>query len=100
MEGAILIVFHMDGCPHCKAVTGSESACRPLQGVRVLEIEASHPAVEDLRIQSFPTIWLSLPRDAYAYTTGRPRATGALQDWIDSKIAKEEVPSPALFSFW
>ena len=97
MLGAILIVFHMKGCPHCRAVTGPQSACRPLGGVRVLEVEAAHPAVEDVAITSFPTIWLSLPDASYAYPAGRARETDAIQDWIDSKLFKASSTLP---SFW
>ena len=80
-----LVVFHMIGCPHCAAVTGSQSACASLRDVKVLEIESQHPLVEELDIPSFPTIWLSTPSVVFEYNGGQ-RTTDALQSWIASKM--------------
>jgi hypothetical protein len=86
MSGAVLVVFHMTGCPHCISVTGSSGACAGLKDVGVLEIEAMHPLVEHLRITSFPRIWLSTSDNAWEYRSG-PRTSEAIQEWIYSKLA-------------
>lgn len=85
MTGAILVVFHMTGCPHCLSVTGSEGACAALKDVGVLEVEARHPLAEELGITSFPRIWLSTPDNAWEYRSGR-RTSDAIQEWIHSKV--------------
>lgn len=80
----------MKGCPHCTAVTGSQGACAALKDVGVLEVEASHPLVEDVGVTSFPRIWLSTPDNAWEYSSGR-RTTDSIQSWIASKLA--DTPS-------
>lgn len=63
-----LVVFHMDGCPHCKAVTGPDSALRAVRDlVPVYEVEAQEPLARRMRIASFPTILLSTPLVAFKY---------------------------------
>ena len=86
----ILVVFHMNGCGHCKAVSGPDSVCAGLRDVHVMEVESEDPLTELLGIQSFPTIWLSSPDKVVAYNSGE-RSTDALQDWIFSKIAQKPL---------
>lgn len=67
-----LVVFHMDGCPHCKAVTGPDSALRAVRDlVSVYEVEAREPLAQRLEISSFPTILLSTPFVAFKYEGNR-----------------------------
>ena len=78
----VLVVFHMDGCPHCPPAL---QACEGVQDAAVVTIESRHPLVEDLGIASFPTIWLSVPSAAFEYRKG-PRTTDAIQGWLASKL--------------
>jgi len=67
-----LVVFHMDGCPHCKAVTGPDSVLRAVSDlVPVYEVEAQEPLAKRLEIASFPTILLSTPLVAFKYEGDR-----------------------------
>jgi len=67
-----LVVFHMDGCPHCEAVTGPDSALRAVGDlVSVYEVEAREPLAQRLEISSFPTILLSTPFVAFKYDGNR-----------------------------
>ena len=84
MAGPILAVFHMDGCPHCEAVTGPAGACARLKNVSVLEVESRHPLVRDVNITSFPHLWLSTPDAVWEFNGSR--TTDALQAWIGEKL--------------
>lgn len=79
---AVVVVFHMNGCPHCPPAL---EACNKLQDTNVVSIESQHPLVEDLGISSFPTILLSLPSALFEYRKG-PRSTDAIQKWLASKL--------------
>lgn len=63
-----LVVFHMHGCPHCKAVTGPESAAKGVADlVPVYEIESSDPLSKKVGVASFPTIMLVTPHVVFQF---------------------------------
>jgi glutaredoxin len=67
-----LVVFHMNGCPHCAAVTGPQSATRGVQDlVPVYEVEASDPLARKMGVSSFPTIFLSTPLVTFKFENAR-----------------------------
>ncbi len=78
----VLVVFHMNGCPHCPPAL---EACDGVRGASLVTVEAGHPLVRELGISSFPTIWLSSPAAAFEYKSG-PRSTEGIQKWVDSKL--------------
>jgi hypothetical protein len=78
----ILVVFHMRGCPHCPSAL---AACEKLQSANVLAVEDAHPMVTELGINSFPTIWLSLPDGLFEYR--KPQRTSQdIEAWIQQKM--------------
>jgi hypothetical protein len=77
---AIVVVFHMHGCPHCPPLL---DACRDLRRAHVVEVEAQNPLVDQLGISSFPTLWLSTPKDVFHYTG--PRTAADIDAWIETK---------------
>ena len=80
-RSAILVIFYMNGCPHCPA---AQDACDGVGNLPTVHIESSHPLVKELGIHSFPTIWLSTPTAVYQYKD-RPRVSRAIKIWILSK---------------
>ena len=88
MRPAVVIVFHMRGCPHCVEVTGPQGACSKLKRVVVLEIESAHPLPSQVGVRSFPTLWLSTPTSVREYD-GRERSPEALQKWVDLAAADD-----------
>ena len=67
-----LVVFHMDGCPHCSAVTGPQSTLRAVEDlVPIYEVEAKEPLTRAMGIASFPSILLSTPLVAFEYEGDR-----------------------------
>jgi hypothetical protein len=64
-----VVVFHMDGCPHCKAVTGKSSVLREGAGdlAPIYEIESSDPLSRNMGITSFPSIFVVTPIVAFAF---------------------------------
>jgi len=81
-----LVVFYMNGCPHCAAVTGPNSACRGLEDlVDLYEIEASDPLTRAVGVTSFPTIMVVNPFFAFAYDG--PRKREAIREYILRKMA-------------
>jgi hypothetical protein len=83
----VLIVFKMEGCPHCEAVSGPKSACLALKEVVVLEIAHDHELTKALKIPGFPAVWLS-QKDCVHEFTGQ-RTTADIQDWIHAHIRAE-----------
>lgn len=84
----ILVVFHMQGCPHCPPAI---EAARQMRGVHVVGIGSEHSIVDKLGIQSFPTIWLALPHDIFDYGQ-RHRKVPDMQEWIRGKL-ETSIPS-------
>jgi hypothetical protein len=67
-----LVVVHMHGCPHCKAVTGPESAARGVADLApVYEIESSNPLSQELGVTSFPSIFFSTPHAVFRFEGSR-----------------------------
>ena len=63
-----LVVFHMHGCPHCKAVTGPESTARAVADlVPVYEIESSNALAQKVGVQSFPSIYFATPHAVFHF---------------------------------
>ena len=83
-QDPVLVVFHLAGCPYCKAVVGPGSICRDLAKVHLLEIGADHHLGHDLQIQAFPTMLLVLPNQTYQYNGARTKE--ALSAWIQGKL--------------
>ena len=80
-----LLVFHLNGCGHCREVTGPDSQCGPLADLLpVYEIEASHPLAQEMGISGFPTI--VYVNKALAFTREGPRDTLALRKWVLDKM--------------
>ena len=76
-----LLVFHMHGCPHCRAVVGSDGLGAALKDdVDVYEIEASHPLCEALDVRSFPSFAVLDDDRYYAWRRGAPRTVEAFRD--------------------
>ena len=75
-----LVVFHMNGCPHCRHVAGRTSKLNNLMNAEVLEIESSHPICQKMKVNSFPTIWLSQPDLLLEYNGMRDR--NSITRWI------------------
>ena len=82
-----LVVFYMNGCPHCKAVTGPQSVCR--EGlddlVDLYEIEASDSLTRAVGVTSFPTIVLVNPLFAFAFEGARE--SEAIREFVLRKMA-------------
>ena len=69
---ASLVVFHMNGCPHCKAVTGPQSVTRGAQDlVPVYEVESSDPLAKRMGVSSYPTIFFSTPLVTFKFEGAR-----------------------------
>jgi hypothetical protein len=69
---ASLVVFHMNGCPHCRAVTGPQSATRGVQDlVPVYEVESSDPLAKTMGVSSYPTIFFSTPFVTFKFENAR-----------------------------
>lgn len=87
MASQALVVFHMNGCPHCEAVTGPNSACRGLQDlVDLYEVEASDPLTRAVGISSFPTILVVNPLFAFSYDGARQ--TSEIRSYTLQKMAQ------------
>jgi hypothetical protein len=81
-------VFHMIGCPHCRAVTGPQGALAPLsrfQHLSVVEIESADPLCEAMSVNSFPTIFLVTKESVFRYPSSGDRTTEAFERWIASR---------------
>ena len=79
---AILVVFHMKGCPHCPRVL---KLCRNISGIDRVEVESAHPLCDDAGVRAFPSVVLALPH--VAYEAERSVATPEeLLSWIQSKL--------------
>ena len=82
-----LVVFHMIGCPHCKAVSGPNSILRGIEDlVPVYEIESSDPATKQAGISSFPTIRLVTPLVTFGYEG--PRTLEDLRRFVIEKMGQ------------
>ena len=69
---ASLVVFHITGCPHCKAVTGPQSVTRGAQDlVPVYEVESSDPLAKRMGVSSYPTIFFSTPLVTFKFEGAR-----------------------------
>jgi len=67
-----LVVFHMKGCPHCKAVTGPQSAAKAVGDLLpVYEIESSDPLAKQMGVSSFPTIFFTAPGLSFKFDRDR-----------------------------
>jgi hypothetical protein len=84
----ILLIFHMDGCPHCPPAL---RAAKRVVGAHVLSAESKHPLVRELGVGSFPSIWLSLPNDLFEFQKPT-RGASELNDWIAEKTRNLESP--------
>lgn len=82
MTRAIIVVFHMKGCPHCPPALEAANAVKT---AHVVNISSDHPVVKQLNISSFPTIWLSLPSTLFDYGS-KERNTPALEQYIMDKL--------------
>jgi len=82
-----LVVFHMNGCPHCKAVTGPESVARGVADlVPVYEVEASDPLSKKMGVTSFPQIFLSTPHVVFQFEGARTPT--ALREFVLEKLGQ------------
>lgn len=80
-----LVVFHMHGCPHCKAVTGEESVLRSVADLLpVVEVESSDPLARTAGVKSFPTIMLVTPAVSFEYQG--PRTPEAIRNFVSEKM--------------
>lgn len=83
-----LVVFHMNGCPHCAAVTGPQSACRGLEDlVDLYEIEAADPLTRAVGVSSFPCVMLVNPLFAFGPYEG-PRDQASIRAYVLRKMAQ------------
>ena len=87
MTRAIIVVFHMKGCPHCPPAL---EAANGVKTAHVVYISSDHPAVQELGISSFPTIWLSLPSTLFDYGSNE-RSTSALEQYVTDKLLATEA---------
>jgi len=82
-----LVVFHMNGCPHCRTVVGEGGLCRGLDDLAdVHEVEASDALCQAVGVRSFPTIVLVNPLFAFAFDG--ERTPEALRSFVLRKMAQ------------
>ena len=85
-----LVVVYMNGCPYCVEVTGKKSMA---QGVRdlvpVYEIERANPLVRQLKVKSFPTIFLSA--DDVTFKFEGQRTPEGLRRFVSEKLEQIHV---------
>ena len=74
-----LLVFHMHGCPHCRAVVGPNGlGAAVAEAADVYEFEARHPLCARLGVASFPSF--AVLDDAgrlYSWRRDAPRTAAA-----------------------
>lgn len=84
--GSCVVLYHMQGCPHCVMMRPSwDTAVRSAgKGVRVIEVEYGNMALLPRSLQNvrgFPTIMAIRDQKPYAEYTG-DRSTESLRDFL------------------
>ena len=85
----ILVIFHMDGCPHCPPVL---AASKQVKDAHVLTVESRNPMTTELGISSYPSIWLSLPGDLFEFqSSSHTQRTQRMDRRKDPRLAQDIV---------
>lgn len=76
-----IVIFHMNGCPHCEAVTGMQGIPAKLRvPTRVWQLESAHKLCRRLGVRQYPTIMALSPNAVIEYEG--PRTPDALDDFL------------------
>ena len=90
MEGQLLVIFHMVGCPHCKQIVGEWGSGAAVSDILpVYEVESRELLCDKAGVSSFPTIWLCMPQGVFEYQR-QERTAAALREWILDRMELQE----------
>jgi len=71
----VLLVFHMDGCPHCRVFQGDDNILQAMTSdLHIIRCESKDPLTRAIGITSFPTVLLALPEIVLEYQGAREPA--------------------------
>lgn len=85
----LLVLFKMQGCPHCTPLVQQETTPLSSFGNRVIlkvaDADKDHAVAERFQVHSYPTIALVVPGGPTLYYEGR-RDKASIEAWVGRHV--------------